>query len=98
MKPKASVAKYNSNIQKLWETDLYNNPDFTAGCYDAIPDASGNVYVTGRMEAANASGTLNNSYLASLTRLGVINWKKYIENSNSGSALQLNATGECSDA
>lgn len=92
MKPKASVAKYNSNIQKLWETDLYNNPDFTAGCYDAIPDASGNVYVTGKMEAANASGTLSNSYLVSLTRLGVINWKKYIENSNSGSAIQLNTT------
>jgi len=92
LKPKASVAKYNRNIQKLWETDLYNNPNFTAGCYDAVPDASGNVFVTGRMEAANESGTLNNSYLASLTRLGEISWKKYIENSNSGSALQLNGT------
>ncbi|MCX6332764.1 MAG: hypothetical protein NT092_00485 [Bacteroidia bacterium] len=86
-KPKASIAKYNKDLYKLWETELYNNPDFTAVSYDAFADGTGNVYVTGRMEATNMSGTLNNSFLASLSRTGEVKWKKYIENSNSGSSV-----------
>ena len=93
LKPKATIAKYNKSIQKLWETELYNNPGFTAACYDAVPDGSGNVYVTGRMEASNMSGTLNNSYLVCLTRLGEVSWKKYLENSNSGSSVLLSESG-----
>jgi hypothetical protein len=89
-KPKALVAKYNSDIQKLWETELYNNPSFKAASYDVAVDESGIVYVTGKTEAANASGTLNNSFLASLSKTGVIGWKKYLENSNSGSAVIVN--------
>ncbi|MCX6328513.1 MAG: hypothetical protein NTZ85_03215, partial [Bacteroidia bacterium] len=32
----ASVAKYNSNLQKLWEQKIYNNTDFTAVCNDVL--------------------------------------------------------------
>jgi hypothetical protein len=89
-KPKALVAKYNSDIQKLWETELYNNPNFSAACYDAVVDESGSVYATGKTEAANESGTLDNSFLATLSSSGAVGWKKYLENSNSGSAVIIN--------
>ena len=93
LKPKAAIAKYNRNIQKLWETDLYNNTGFRAGCYAATTDAAGNVFVTGVTEASNMSGTLTNSYVASVSRLGEVQWKKYLENSNTGSSIILNGSG-----
>jgi hypothetical protein len=89
-KPKALVVKYNSDIQKLWETELYNNPDFAAACYDVVVNGPDNIYATGKTEAANASGTLDNSFLVSLSRSGAVNWKKYLENSNTGSAVIIN--------
>ncbi len=93
-KPKAMIVKYNSDLQKLWETELYNNPDFTAACYDAAADGSGNIYVTGKTEASNIQGTLNNSFLASVSRTGVVIWKKYMENSNSGSSVIIDGDEE----
>jgi len=93
-KPKAIIVKYNSDLQKLWETELYNNPAFTAVCYDASADGSGSIYVTGKTEASNLSGTLNNSFLGSVSKTGVVNWKKYMENSNSGSSVIINGTEE----
>ena len=86
-KPKASVAKFNNLFQKLWETELSNNPDFGAASLAIKLDGSGNVYVAGKTELSVAGGVLNNSFLASLTNTGSIRWKKYLENSNSGSAL-----------
>lgn len=85
----AGVAKYNDQFQKLWETDLYNNPDFGAASRAIILDASGNIYVTGNTELSTADGKLNNSFVVSLTSSGSIrdDWKKYPENSNEGSAL-----------
>jgi hypothetical protein len=93
-KPKAIIMKYNSDLQKLWETELYNNPDFSSVCLDAATDGSGNVFVSGRTEASNLSGTLSNSFLASVNRNGGVNWKKYMENSNSGSSVVLNGEDE----
>ncbi len=93
-KPKAMIVKFNSSLQKLWETELYNNPDFTAACFDAAAEASGNIYVTGKTEASNISGTLNNSFLASVSRTGEVNWKKYMENSNAGSSVIINGSEE----
>ena len=49
-KPKASVAKFNNLFQKLWETELYNNPDFGAASLAIELDGSGNVYVAGKTE------------------------------------------------
>ena len=49
-KPKATVAKYNSQLQKLWETELYNNPSFGASSLGITLDNSGNIYVSGKTE------------------------------------------------
>ncbi|TAL60713.1 MAG: hypothetical protein EPN88_15560 [Bacteroidetes bacterium] len=92
-KPKASVAKYNDLFQKIWETELYNNPDFGAASVSIKIDGSGNVYVSGKTELSTAKGVLNNSFLASLTNSGSVRWKKYLENSNEGSALAFDAAG-----
>jgi hypothetical protein len=92
-KSQAAVAKYNSQLQKLWETELYNNPIFGASSLGIALDNSGNVYVSGKTELSVANGVLNNSFLASITTTGNVRWKKYLENSNSGSAVILDGTG-----
>jgi hypothetical protein len=84
---KAAVAGFNNQFQKLWETELYNNPDFGASSLDIQRDASGNIFVSGNTELSQKEGVLNNSFLASLTNTGSIRWKKYFEISNSGSSL-----------
>jgi hypothetical protein len=89
-KSKASVAKYNSDFQKLWETVLYNNPDVSSACLGIMIDGSDSVYVTGKTEVTKSDGVLDNSYLASLSLTGIIGKKKYLENSNSGSAIISN--------
>jgi len=92
-KSKASVAKYNNLFQKLWETELYNNPDFGASSLEIELGASGEVYVAGKTELSAEEGVLNNSFLVSLTSSGSISWKQYLESSNSGSALIFNDEG-----
>jgi hypothetical protein len=87
---KAGVSKYNSDIQKLWEIDLYNNPQVAAGSFGIVTDNAGIAYVSGKTEVARTEGTLDNSFLASISTSGVIRWKRYLENSNSGSALTFN--------
>lgn len=86
-KSKAAVVKYNSDFQKLWESVLYNNPDVSSACLGIIISSYDSVYVTGKTEVTKSEGTLDNSYLASLTKTGIIGKKKYLENSNSGSHL-----------
>lgn len=93
-KSKASVARFNNLFQKLWETELYNNPDFGAASLAIKLDGSGNVCVSGNTELSSKDGNLNNSFMASLSNTGTIRWKKYLENSNTGSALILNDTGD----
>lgn len=93
-KSKASIARFNNLFQKLWETDLYNNPDFGAASLSIKLDGSGNVCVSGNTELSTKDGTLNNSFMASLSNTGTIRWKKYLENSNTGSALILNDAGD----
>jgi hypothetical protein len=89
-KASASVAKYNSNLEELWEEKIYNNTDYTAICNDIILTGSDSLYATGMIEAYRTSGTLDNSFMASLSTSGKLGWKKYFENSNSGSALISN--------
>jgi hypothetical protein len=89
-KASASVAKYNSNLQKLWEQKIYTNTDFTSVCNDVLLIGSDSLYATGKIEAANTSGTLENSFMVSLSTSGKLGWKKYFEYSNSGSALISN--------
>lgn len=93
-KPRASVAKFNNLLQKFWETDLYNNPEFGASSLAIEPDGSGNIVVAGNTEVMANDGKLNNSFLVSLSGNGTINWKRYLENSNFGAALVFNSTGD----
>jgi len=85
----ASVAKYSSEFNRLWETDLYNNPDFGASSLGIILDDQGNIYVSGDTEISSADSVLSNSFLASLTSSGSVRWKKYLEKTNSGSAVVI---------
>jgi hypothetical protein len=87
---KASVAKFNSQFQKMWETELYNNPDFGASCLDIQLDDAGVLYVSGKTELSQKEGIINNSFLASLGNSGSIRWKKYFELTNEGSSLIIN--------
>ncbi len=92
--PKATVAKFNSSIQRIWEVELSNNPDYGAAALAVILDGS-EVYVAGRTELPKeGGGVLNNSFISSLTDGGSLKWKKYPENSNSGTGLIINSANE----
>lgn len=93
-KPSASVAKFNNQYQMIWEQELANNPAYGAAALAIIRDGSGAVYVAGSTELPSEAGNLNNSFVASVSDAGNVNWKKYPENSNSGTALLLNSGGE----
>lgn len=86
-KSRAAVAKYNASFQKLWETELYNNPDVSSASLGIELGISDSIYVTGKTEVERTEGTLGNSFLASLGKTGITGKKKYLENSNSGSDL-----------
>ncbi|MDQ1296396.1 MAG: hypothetical protein QG611_374, partial [Bacteroidota bacterium] len=45
--------------------------------------------ITGKTEVSRETGTLDNSFLACLGGNGTVIWKKYLENSNSGAALEI---------
>jgi len=92
-KAQASVAKYSYEFNKLWETDLYNNTDFGAASRGIISDAQGNVYVAGNTELASGESVLNTSFLVSLSPSGSLRWKKYLEKTNSGTALIFDENG-----
>lgn len=88
-KPKAGVAKYNDQLQKIWETDLYNNPGAGAASLGIRLDNAGNIFVSGKTELTVSSGNVNNSFFAFLRSNGIVRWKKYLEYANSGSAVRL---------
>jgi hypothetical protein len=92
-KSKASVAKYDSQLQPMWETELYNNPDFGASSLGIWIDNTGNIYVCGKTELSSSSGSVDNSFSVSLTNNGSIIWKKYLEATNSGSSLLIDENG-----
>lgn len=94
LKPKAGAVKFNNLLQKLWETELYNNPSFGAASLDISLDNSGNVYVSGKTELSVSSGTVNNSFIASLTSGGGVRWKKYLEYANTGSSMRFDDSGQ----
>lgn len=93
-KPHATVAKYNFQFAKLWESELYNNPDFGASCQNLILDGKGAVFVTGHTELSGPSGMVNSSFLTSLSLNGTVNWKKYLEASNTGEDLLFDSAGD----
>jgi hypothetical protein len=93
-KTKASVAKYDYTFQKLWETELYNNPEFGAASLSVRSDGAGNIFIGGSTEFSTKDGKSNTSFLASLLNTGTLRWKKYLEGSNRGSALIFDYSGK----
>ena len=92
---KASVIKFNSSYQRLWELELSNNPAYGAASMAIITDGSENIYVAGRTELPKEGGALiNNSFISSITISGSLNWKKYPENSNTGTGILMTSAGE----
>jgi hypothetical protein len=90
---KAGVAKWNSNLQKIWETELYNNPDFGAASLGLELDNAGIVYVSGFTELPSGNKSVYNSFLVKLDNAGTVKWKKYLESSNSGAEVILDKDG-----
>ena len=90
---KASVAKWSPALQKYWETELYNNPEFGAASIGIARDNSGNIYVTGHTETPSDATPLSNSFLVKLDNSGIVKWKKYLEGSNSGVKVVFNDEG-----
>jgi hypothetical protein len=90
IKPRASLFKYNVDFNQLWGRDLYTNPSFSSSANEAILDDAGNIYVCGKTEVSGTSESIENSFAASLISSGSITWKKYLEDSSSGSALLIN--------
>jgi len=86
-KKKGSVVMYDAFYRKIWETDLYNNPQFEASALSVTTDNSGNVYVSGYTEYPETAGTYRNAFVASVTSSGVIRWKKYLEYKNEASSV-----------
>lgn len=94
-KTKASVLRYDIVQKKiLWETELYNNPDFGAATLGIARANDGRLYVSGRTELSVSSGIADNTFVASLSSSGVLMWKKYLEYSNSGTSVIINESGE----
>jgi len=87
------VAKYTSDLNKLWETELFNNPGFGAVSLGVTIGDDGTIYVTGNTELTTEGDVLDNSFLVSLSSSGSINWKKYYEKSNTGTALMFDENG-----
>jgi hypothetical protein len=90
---RATVAKWSSNLQKYWEKELYNNPDFGAASFGIEIDNRGNIYVTGHTELPSDGKLVFNSFMVSLDNNGIIKWKKYLENSNSGAEVVFDKDG-----
>jgi len=85
---KASVACFNSSFQKIWETELYNNPDFGASALAITADeSSGNIYSSGMTRVTRSEGTVDNSFISCLSSTGSVRWKKYTEIGNSSTDI-----------
>ena len=93
--PMATVAKFNSSFQRIWETELVNNPAFGAATLTILSDNEGTYFAGGRTQLPkDGGGTINNSFVAAINEAGTLIWKKYPEISNSASALLLEPAGD----
>jgi hypothetical protein len=90
---KASVTKWSATLQKYWEKELYNNPDFGAASFGIEIDNDGIIYVSGQTELPSGGKLVFNSFMVSLDNSGTIKWKKYLESSNSGAEVVLDKNG-----
>lgn len=89
----AGCIKYSPDLNKIWETELFNNPDFGAESLGILAGDDGYIYVCGNTELSVEDGSLMNSFIVSLTTGGEIYWKKYFEKSNTGNSLMFDNNG-----
>ena len=88
-KSKATVLKFSSGFNQVWETALFNNPAFGAGTLSLTVDNSGIVMVSGFTELPASPDPVVNSWAASLSDAGALLWKSYLEVSNYGQAVLM---------
>ncbi|MGQ9620547.1 MAG: hypothetical protein ACUVTX_06120 [Bacteroidales bacterium] len=91
-KMKASVLKCDSKLRKVWEQELYNNPEYSASSMAVTLDNTGDVFVSGYAEFPVAAGTKRNAFTAALSQIGVVQWKKYLEYNNEAPSLIFDRT------
>lgn len=83
-KPTAGAAKFSAELHKIWECELYNNPNYGAAAMDVEYD-DGMLYMTGRTETLKEEQVVNNSFIVALNpSTGVDIWKSYRDKSNTG--------------
>ncbi len=87
---RAEVAKYSSDFDLIWNKSLFNNPGFGAGSLSIINGTQNSLLVSGYTELPGDDVPVINSWVASLTREGVLSWKSYLEVSNTGEGLLEN--------
>jgi hypothetical protein len=87
---KASIARITAEGTIIWETELFNNKDYAAGSL-AIEEDGGSLYVAGRTEYNSSDGKVTNSFAAALSHNGMVTWKKYLENSNTGTDIAFDS-------
>lgn len=88
---KASLARITDEGSIIWETELINNMDYIAGSL-TIEEDGGSLYIGGRTEYTGTTGEVCNSFVASVTTGGMVNWKIYTENSNLGTDLDFDSS------
>ncbi len=93
-KPKAAVSEYNPLLQKVWEKELYNNPNFGAASLGIRLDNTGNIYVSGKTELEISTGVQYNTFVALVGPSGIITWKNYLEYANEGSSVIIDDSGQ----
>ena len=93
-KTKASVVKYSPLLQKIWEEELYNNPNFGAASLSLRLDNTGSIYVTGKTELEVSTGIQDNTFVALVGPSGTTTWKDYLEYANEGSFVITDDPGQ----
>lgn len=89
------LRKYSIEGFKLWETELYNNPDYLSTAVHLEWGGDGYCYTTGRTERYSGGEVIGNSFLAKVAgQDGSVDWKVYPESSNAGTSVQLADNGD----
>jgi hypothetical protein len=91
---KASVAKFNDQLQKLWERDLYNNPLFGASSLAITLDGSGNPVVAGRTGMQVSTGVETTTFITKYYHTGDSVSNNYLEYSNAGYAVMASGNNQ----
>ncbi len=82
--PTAGAARFSRELHKIWECDLYNNPDYGAAAKDVVFE-DGVLYMTGRTGTLREDQVVNNSFIVALNASdGTDIWKSYRDKSNTG--------------